>query len=64
MIHCGLKLLKELKYVEIKETAALAFDQGSFDSSINVFDFLKSDLTSVKWLSFWLKPVLFNNTVQ
>ena len=64
MIYHSLKLLKELKHVETKETAALAVDSDLSNSSINVFDFSKSDLTSIEWLSFWLKPVLFNDTIQ
>ena len=63
MICYDLKSLKELKHVKITETTALAVDQDSSNSSINVFNFLESDLTSVKWSSFWLKLVLFDNTV-
>ena len=52
IIHHSLKLLKELKHVKIKETAVLAVDSDFSNSSINVFNFLKSDLTSVEWSSF------------
>ena len=64
MIWCDLKLLKELKCVEAEETAALAVAQGLSDSSTDVFNFSESELTSVKWLSFWLKPVSSDDTFQ
>ena len=64
MIQCGLKSLKELKHVKVKETAALAVAQSLSDSSTDVFDFLEPELTSVKWSPSWLKPVPFDDTFQ
>ena len=63
MIYHDLKLLKELKCIKTEETVASVINQDYSDSSTDVFNFLESDLTSVKWLSFWLKLVSFNNTV-
>ena len=48
MIQHGLKSLKELKCVKAEETAALAVAQSLSDSSTDVFNFLKSELTSVE----------------
>ena len=64
MIWCDLKLLKELKCVEAKETATLAIAQSFTDSSTDVFNFSESELTSAKWSSFWLESVSSDNTFQ
>ena len=64
MIQCGLKSLKELKCVKTEEAVTLAVAQSLTDSSTDVFNFSESELASVKWSPFWLKPVSSDDTFQ